>query len=883
MREAKLAASVFGVITACLIGGGVVAYNAAPQVSTRDNFEIVEPAYNDVTLTAETSDEYKTAITKPAKEKKATKNSVSESNKSANTVNLSYIVSSTDNTTVASTVVSTFQSVTETITKESTTNTATQSPSTTVENTTKTEVQTTYTTAEPTTEAATQAPVTTEATSIEEVTVTVTVPATDAPDVTTTAAPTTEAPAPGTTEPAPTNPPAADGEVVWVIDTVYGTAGQPVEVPVFVKGNSNLEVAGATFTVNANGVGFNKVSGNCAAYGNAAIVNNSATSEYAFAQAAGQGSAAADKAVIMTITYDVPADATGVIPVEWANVTVSDTNGNLITEKVKLENGAIILTTPTTEAPAPGTTVPTTEAPAPGTTEPAPTTAAPAPGTTEPAPTTETPAPGTTEPAPTTAAPVPTTAAPTTAAPVPTTAAPTTAVPTPSTTAPVVQSGSIIWQGETVTAAPGEEVTLSFIVKDPNGANLEIGGANFMIDADGNVTLIGGTGSDAYGAELTQNPNTSEFAFASPKGTGTVGPDGSKVVTLTFKVPEDAKDGDSFNIGIGGLVVSDANGNIISDKVLVIDGTINVNAPVTTAPPVTTVTDPATTVTDPATTATDPVTTVTDPVTTVTDPATTVTDPATTTTTDPGQVSPGTDITTTVSQNTIIGGGDDIPVTVVDGYFFSHDPRPFPAEMVTAKYVKDENGLADFDPSKITFEDTVNGGSTPMDAYRKSQTDFTYKLNVFYDGKPLYLEDGTRAVVTAYIGVKGDSDLNNKVDSSDATNVLAYYAIIQTGGVAEETRITPAENEIVNAHPELDVLGKFLVDVDLDCYSKNNWNLKHNRKIDSSDASWVLVFYANEMTGMAGQAYENWIATLGDSYRESFEDYSKNGTIIEAE
>lgn len=190
MREAKLAASVFGVITACLIGGGAVAYNAAPQVSTRDNFEIVEPAYNDVTLTAETSDEYKTAITKPAKEKKATKNSVSESNKSANTVNLSYIVSSTDNTTVASTVVSTFQSVTETITKESTTSTATQTTSTTVENTTENEVQ--PTTAEPETEAATQAPVTTEAPSREEVTVTVTVPATEAP---------TEAPTEPDTEP----------------------------------------------------------------------------------------------------------------------------------------------------------------------------------------------------------------------------------------------------------------------------------------------------------------------------------------------------------------------------------------------------------------------------------------------------------------------------------------------------------------------------------------------------------------------------------------------------------------------------------------------------------------------------------------------------------
>ncbi|MBQ3139586.1 MAG: hypothetical protein IJB68_08795, partial [Ruminococcus sp.] len=697
------------------------------------------------------------------------------------------------------------------------------------------------------------------------------------------------------TEVDPTNPPTADGEAVWVIDTVHGTPGQPVDVPVFVKGNSTLEVAGATFEIAANGAGFNKVTGPCAAYGNAAITNNAKTNEFAFAQAAGQGSAAADKAVIMTLTYDVPADASGIIPVEWANVTVSDTNGNIITEKVKVENGAIIIDVPTTEAPAVETTaapttaggsdVPTTAAPTTAGGSDVPTTAAPTTAGGSGVPTTAAPTTAGGSGVPTTAAPttaggsgVPTTAAPTTAggSDVPTTAAPTTEAPKPATTV-TVQPGSIIWQGETVTAAPGEKVELSFIVNDPNNAQLVIGGANFTIDADGNLVLVNGNGSDAYGAELTQNPNTSEFAFATPKGTGTAAPDGSKVITLTFEVPADAKDGDTFEIGMSNLVVSDANGNIISDKVLVIDGKIVVKAPVTTEPPVTTVTDPAITTEPVSTIVTDPSTT------TVPTTVSTVVTPEVTTTTDPGQVSPGTDIPTTSAKDPIASGGQDIPVTVVDGYFFSHDPRPFPAEMVIAKYVEDENGIADFDPSKVTFEDTVNGGSTPMAAYRESQTDFTYKLNVFYDGEPLYLEDGTRVVVTAYIGVKGDSNLDNKVDSSDATNALAYYAAIMTGSKAEETRLTPAENEIVNAHPELDVLGKFLVDVDLDCYSKNNWNLKHNRTIDSSDASWVLTFYANVMTSTQLPAYDNWIMTLGGSYKESFEDYSQNGTIIEVE
>lgn len=131
MREAKLAASVFGVITACLIGGGAVAYNAAPQVSTRDNFEIVEPAYNGMTLTAETSEENKTAITEPAKEKTETiKKSAQGVYNRPHAVNLSYIASTADTATAAAIVATTFQSVTETE-PQTTTQAATAAPTTT--------------------------------------------------------------------------------------------------------------------------------------------------------------------------------------------------------------------------------------------------------------------------------------------------------------------------------------------------------------------------------------------------------------------------------------------------------------------------------------------------------------------------------------------------------------------------------------------------------------------------------------------------------------------------------------------------------------------------------------------------------------------------------
>lgn len=121
MKEAKLAASVFGVITACLIGGGAVAYNAAPQVSTRDNFEIVEPACNGMTLTAETSEKNKTAITDPSKEKaKTTKETASDFYKDALNLKLSYIATAAETATAAATAAATFQSVTETDAQKST-------------------------------------------------------------------------------------------------------------------------------------------------------------------------------------------------------------------------------------------------------------------------------------------------------------------------------------------------------------------------------------------------------------------------------------------------------------------------------------------------------------------------------------------------------------------------------------------------------------------------------------------------------------------------------------------------------------------------------------------------------------------------------------------
>ena len=176
MREAKFAAGVFGLISACLIGGGAVAYNAAPQVSTRDDFEIVEPANEELAAAAETSAKTTTASVK-------SKNSNSSISKRSLSYKAEDSVSKTVynvTTTVAAAAVETVTSTAAYIEAETTTEAYTEAQ-------TETEYiyyeEPTYL-EQPQTEAYTEAP--TEATTAA--------PVTEAPTEAETEAPVTEAP-----------------------------------------------------------------------------------------------------------------------------------------------------------------------------------------------------------------------------------------------------------------------------------------------------------------------------------------------------------------------------------------------------------------------------------------------------------------------------------------------------------------------------------------------------------------------------------------------------------------------------------------------------------------------------------------------------------------
>ena len=150
----------------------------------------------------------------------------------------------------------------------------------------------------------------------------------------------------------------ADGDLTWTIPEVEAEPGDTVEMEVEVTvGEKNLPVAGAQFEINAaSPVVFSAVGGQSDAY-KAAIVNNDKTNEFAFSESKGAGVEAADKSVVLKLTYTVPDDIEpGRYPVEWANAFISDTNGNEVTSSVKLIDGAIIIkapdTTTTTSKPA---------------------------------------------------------------------------------------------------------------------------------------------------------------------------------------------------------------------------------------------------------------------------------------------------------------------------------------------------------------------------------------------------------------------------------------------------------------------------------------------------------------------------------------------------
>ena len=681
------------------------------------------------------------------------------------------------------------------------------------------------------------------------------------------------------TEQQPTETPVVipEGMIAWQIPVVYAQPGENVTMTIKVldTNGTNLNVGGAQFVVAGDErLTYNASAGTDAYEGK--LVYNDNTHQYAFRAPVG-GKAAADGTTLMTVTFTVPSDITQTteFPVTFADEAfrfVSDAKGGDITDKVMFIDGKIIVEVgeqpteeqPTAETPTeeqPTAETPTEEQPTAETpTEEQPTAETP----TEEQPTAETP----TEEQPTAETPTgeqptaetptgeqptaetptgeqptaetPTEEQPTAETPTgeqPTAETPTEEQPTAETPtgeqptnggeeptqAPTADSSVIGWTFDSVEGAPGEEVTLTLKIDDPKNTGKIVAGGQFVLvptlNGEPVPYEIVGVDGKPYGKALNYDPTTGKFAFGNEEGVASV--DGQTMFTIKYKIPENATPGDEVKIEFRDLEAVAPLGVDITPYIWTTNGTIKVVEKPTEEP---------------------------------TNGGEQPTAPTEEPTNGGEQPTAPTEEPTDGPQTSVYAVG-----SVVDGFYFNHDTRKFnKGHLDTLKIVTVTDGVksdeTDLDKSLVELKAKGSDAETPNDAYTVDQNDFTYVLTVYYNGAPLTFEDGTPVEVKAYIGVKGDTNFDNQVDSTDATNVLSYYANLSTGGKPENTILAQdAKETMIYAFTglELDDLAAFLGDVDLDVYSEDNWKMrKADRTIDATDASAILAFYADMMTGV---------------------------------
>jgi hypothetical protein len=192
------------------------------------------------------------------------------------------------------------------------------------------------------------------------------------------------------------------------------------------------------------------------------------------------------------------------------------------------------------------------------------------------------------------------------------------------------------------------------------------------------------------------------------------------------------------------------------------------------------------------------------------------------------------------------------------GFYFSHDNgkttgRGFSTDMVKSiKIIDVVDGIEterEIDRSLINF-----GGATPANVFNasaitgKSLDEFKYEIPVYYGEDPLLDKDGNQCTVTAYIGVKGDSDLDGMVLMFDASSTLKYFTAMSSGKQARETLFS--DSKLVSGPDDiLDDFCAFLANVTADEYDPDNWSkTKENRTFRADDASAILRYYTRMST-----------------------------------
>jgi len=305
----------------------------------------------------------------------------------------------------------------------------------------------------------------------------------------------------------------------------------------------------------------------------------------------------------------------------------------------------------------------------------------------------------------------------------------------------------------------------------------------------------------------------------------------------------------------------------------------------------TTTTTSSTTVTGDEDTTTTSSTTVTGDEDTTTTSSTTVTGDEDSTTTSSTTVTGDEDstTTTTTTTNTVTSAVKTqyVEITSVDGFYFNTEDKFDTAQIKKAVlhtvynegYTGDD-GVAvvlreyESEPVDITAELTF-GAATPANTYKAVENKFDYEIPVYYNNATLKDAEGNDATVTVYIGLKGDTDLNNIVDGRDATATLNYYAATSTDG-KDATSVALSPSTLVSGNPEsvYDDFAAFLSDVKVDAGKElSRFAKKAERLVDGRDASSILTFYAKSSVDQykdmaANKPNDLWDIVTGDTEEE---------------
>ncbi|MCQ2459582.1 MAG: hypothetical protein MJ081_04325, partial [Ruminococcus sp.] len=158
------------------------------------------------------------------------------------------------------------------------------------------------------------------------------------------------------------------------------------------------------------------------------------------------------------------------------------------------------------------------------------------------------------------------------------------------------------------------------------------------------------------------------------------------------------------------------------------------------------------------------------------------------------------------------------------------------------------------------------GTATPESTYKPENTSFVYDVDVVYNGEDILDDNGKQiltkgnllldaernvATVEVYIGVKGDANLDNVVDGTDASDVLTYYAKTSVNDNDATNTILSGSELAVTPSSIYDSFAAFLSDVNIDLDSKDKFSRfaeKADRLMDATDASSILTFYAKGST-----------------------------------